>query len=75
MISYSHSNFSNKKANAFAVPFCFARHGLLSKSVSDDDITALYIAAVKRSLGPCHNAALDAATASNRAEFALNRAS
>ena len=74
--SDSHSNVSKKQANAFAVPFCFTWHGLLSKSVSkdEDDITALYIV-VKQSLGPCHNAALDAAIASNRAGFTLNRAS
>ena len=59
----------------FAVPFCFARHGLLSKSVSEDDITALYIAAVKRSVDPFQAAQLDAAIAHNRAGFALNRAS
>ena len=59
----------------FAVPFCLARHGLLLKSVSEDDITALCIAAVKRSLGPFHAATLDAAIARNRAGFALNRAS
>ena len=44
-------------------------------SVSEDDITALYIAAVKRSLGPFQAAQLDAALARNRAGFALNRAS
>ena len=52
------------------VPFCFARHGLLSNSVSNDDIAALYIAAVKRSLGPFQAATLDAAIARNRAGFA-----
>ena len=57
-------------ANALALPFCFARHGLLLKSVSQDDITALYIAAVKRCLGPLQAATLEAAIASNRAGFA-----
>ena len=65
-----HSNFSNKQANAFAVPFCFARHGLLLKSVSEDDITVLYIAALKLSLGPFQASTLDAAIASNRVGFA-----
>ena len=45
------------------MPFYFARHGLLSKSVSEDDITALCIEAVNRSLGPFHAATLDAAIA------------
>ena len=69
--SDSHSNFLNKQANAFAVPFCFARHGLLSKSVCKDDNTALYIAVFKRSLGPFQAATLDAALARNRAGFAV----
>ena len=43
--------------------------------MSEDDITALYIAVVKRSLGAFHAATHDAAVARNRAEFALNRAS
>ena len=43
--------------------------------MSKDDITSLYIAAVKRSLGPFQAAQLDAAIARNRAGFALNRAS
>ena len=57
------------------MPFCVARHGLLSKSASKVDITALYIATVKRSLGPFYAATLDAAIACNRARFALNGAS
>ena len=69
--SDSHSNFLNKQANAFAVPFCFARHGLLSKSVCKDDNTAFYIAVFKRSLGPFQAATLDAALARNRAGFAV----
>ena len=40
----------------------------------EDDITAVYIEAVKRSFGPFHAATLDTAIASNRG-FALNRAS
>ena len=40
--------------------------------MSEDDITALYIEAVKQSLGPSQAAQLDAAI---RAGFALNRAS
>ena len=43
--------------------------------MSEDDITALHIVAAKQSLGPFHAATLDAAIASNRAGFALNRAS
>ena len=38
--------------------------------MSNDDIAALYIAAVKRSLGPFQAATLDAAIARNRAGFA-----
>ena len=52
-----------------AVPHCFARNGLPSKIVGEDEITALYIAAVKQALQ------LDAAMPSNPAEFALNKAS
>ena len=46
-----------------------------SKSVVDDDITALYIAAIKRSIGPSQAKLLPAAIANNKAGFALNRAS
>ena len=52
------------------VSFCFARHRLLSKSMSEDDITALYITSVKQSLGPFQAATLDAAIDSNRTGFA-----
>jgi hypothetical protein len=43
--------------------------------VTDEDITALYIAAIKRSLGPSQTRLLAAAIEDNKAGFALNRAS
>ena len=46
-----------------------------SKTVGEDEITALYIAAVKRSVGPSQALQLDAAIALNPAGFALNKAS
>ena len=45
-----------------------------SKTVGEDEITALYIAAVKRSVGPSEALQLDAAIALNPAGFALNKA-
>ena len=43
--------------------------------MGEDEITALYIAAVKRSVGPSQALQLDAAIARNPAGFTLNRAS
>ena len=54
----------------WVLTFCFARHGLLSKRLGEDDITA----AVKRSLDPFQAATLDDAMASNRAGFAAHGA-
>ena len=55
----THVKFFEQEANALAVPFCFAWHGLPLKSVSED-ITALYFSPVKRSLVPFHAATLNA---------------
>jgi hypothetical protein len=59
--------------NAYPVPYCFARFGVLSKEISETKITAMYIEAVKASLDPSTGTQLNQLISQKKTGFAVIR--